>query len=424
MSSARTFSRRTNVLSVSALSTVAIGLLSTAVALSGCDAQVGERAPGTGGSGAGGTMSGSGGAPVTTGSGATGLPARAAASVTGGASGRTDAGASDSRAGGALGGASGVGGSVGTGGAGGAAHAQEIFSTCRFHFGTIDSKAKSAGAALISQIDYFTPGWMLGSTFDHQGVCNDTKPGGGAGRQGAGHCRLRRGWQRQTRSPALRLQRVGLRRRKPVHGGRPVHHPGLGEDPERLSQLFTGIRRMLRHDAAHRLRDGARLVSIYRRLADPTVDAGAGRAIHVAAGDGAEDQPAQRSLFHGRVTVGRAGQRDGQRRPVVLQLRHVPVLVHQHVGRRHQRQHRQDPLEQQHDLGGLHQVTGKPILADTGYGANGISAGPDPAWDVAANINARIADGVVSIAQYNPSATWSTTISSDRSQLVVPPLCP
>jgi hypothetical protein len=73
---------------------------------------------------------------------------------------------------------------------------------------------------------------------------------------------------------------------------------------------------------------------------------------------------------------------------------------------------------------GLHKVTGKPILADTGYGANGISAGPDPAWDVAANINLRIADGVVSIAQYNPSATWSTTISSDRGQLVVPPFCP
>src|SRR5438045_755882 len=69
MSSARMFSCRTNALSVSALSTVAIGLLSTAVALSGCGAQVGERAPGTGGSGAGGTMNGAGGASVTTGSG-------------------------------------------------------------------------------------------------------------------------------------------------------------------------------------------------------------------------------------------------------------------------------------------------------------------------------------------------------------------
>jgi hypothetical protein len=73
---------------------------------------------------------------------------------------------------------------------------------------------------------------------------------------------------------------------------------------------------------------------------------------------------------------------------------------------------------------GLHQVTGKPILADTGYGANGISAGPDPAWDVATNVGARIADGVVSIAQYNPSSTWAATISAIRAQLPTPTSCP
>jgi hypothetical protein len=69
-------------------------------------------------------------------------------------------------------------------------------------------------------------------------------------------------------------------------------------------------------------------------------------------------------------------------------------------------------------------VTGKPILADTGYGANGSSAGHDQNWDVVANINARIADGVVAIAQYNPSSNWGNTISSIRSQLNVPRYCP
>ncbi len=73
---------------------------------------------------------------------------------------------------------------------------------------------------------------------------------------------------------------------------------------------------------------------------------------------------------------------------------------------------------------GLHQVTGKPILADTGYGAGGGSAGHDTAWDVPANINARIADGVVSIAQYNPNSSWGSTISSIRSQLNTPSVCP
>jgi hypothetical protein len=72
---------------------------------------------------------------------------------------------------------------------------------------------------------------------------------------------------------------------------------------------------------------------------------------------------------------------------------------------------------------GLFQVTGKPILADTGYGANGMSAGHDAAWDSAANINARIADGVTSIAQYNPNGNWSSTIAGIRGQLAVPPYC-
>jgi hypothetical protein len=68
---------------------------------------------------------------------------------------------------------------------------------------------------------------------------------------------------------------------------------------------------------------------------------------------------------------------------------------------------------------GVHQCSGnKPILADTGYGAAGGSAGPDPNWDVPANINARIANGVVSVTQYNPTAsTWGATIAANRSML-------
>ena len=73
---------------------------------------------------------------------------------------------------------------------------------------------------------------------------------------------------------------------------------------------------------------------------------------------------------------------------------------------------------------GLRQASGKPILADTGYGANGGSAGHDAAWDVVANINNRIADGVVSIAQYNPNSSWGTTIAGIRNQLSTPTTCP
>lgn len=73
---------------------------------------------------------------------------------------------------------------------------------------------------------------------------------------------------------------------------------------------------------------------------------------------------------------------------------------------------------------GLAQVTGKPILADTGYGANGMPAGHDANWDVVANVNARIADGVIAIAQYNPNSNWGSSISGIRGQLSGPKTCP
>ena len=43
---------------------------------------------------------------------------------------------------------------------------------------------------------------------------------------------------------------------------------------------------------------------------------------------------------------------------------------------------------------GVSNVTGKPVLADTGYGVNGSPAGHDAAWDNVNNINDRIADSV------------------------------
>jgi hypothetical protein len=60
----------------------------------------------------------------------------------------------------------------------------------------------------------------------------------------------------------------------------------------------------------------------------------------------------------------------------------------------------------------------KPILADTGYGAAGASSGEDPNWDDAGNVNQRIANGVISITQYNPTAsTWGATIAAARPLL-------
>jgi hypothetical protein len=73
---------------------------------------------------------------------------------------------------------------------------------------------------------------------------------------------------------------------------------------------------------------------------------------------------------------------------------------------------------------GVSAATGKPIMADTGYGVNGASAGPDPVWDNVTYINARIDDGVVSISQYNPASSWGSTISGIRSQIKALRFCP
>jgi hypothetical protein len=73
---------------------------------------------------------------------------------------------------------------------------------------------------------------------------------------------------------------------------------------------------------------------------------------------------------------------------------------------------------------GVSAVTGKSIIADTGYGVNGSNEGHDDEWDDVNNINDRIADGVVGVAQYNPDSNWGSTLSSIRSQLDTPPYCP
>jgi hypothetical protein len=67
---------------------------------------------------------------------------------------------------------------------------------------------------------------------------------------------------------------------------------------------------------------------------------------------------------------------------------------------------------------------GKPFITDAGYGAGGANTGHDVRWDNVANLTARIKDGVLGVAQANPESNWGSTISSIRSQLPTPPKCP
>ena len=71
----------------------------------------------------------------------------------------------------------------------------------------------------------------------------------------------------------------------------------------------------------------------------------------------------------------------------------------------------------------IRDLTGKPMLADCGYGVAGASTGYDPAWDSAANLNNRIADGVIGICQNSVPGTWNATLTTLKPLLNPLPSC-
>lgn len=68
----------------------------------------------------------------------------------------------------------------------------------------------------------------------------------------------------------------------------------------------------------------------------------------------------------------------------------------------------------------IRDLAGKPIIADDGYGVGGASIGHDDSWDVPANLNARIGDGVIAINQANPKLDWNNVITATRKQIQAP----
>jgi hypothetical protein len=65
----------------------------------------------------------------------------------------------------------------------------------------------------------------------------------------------------------------------------------------------------------------------------------------------------------------------------------------------------------------LSALTGKRIIADTGYGVAGGSSGHTDAYDDVNNLKARITDGLIAVSQANFKSNWGSTLSTVRSQL-------
>ena len=365
----------------------------------------------SGGSASGGVIasggSASGGATASGGSASGGTTARGGTTASGGlASGGTTA----------KGGTTATGGNA-TGGSTGTPPAGKVFSQCRFHFGTIDSQAKNGGASMISQLDFFTPGWMMG-TFNQGYVCTESASGGAlaglvpvdvtyiaanyvknqnklcdcnvSGCSGGNLCNYGAQYITQDWSTILSQYTSNSTGFAACLGGRPI----IFEMEPDWYQYYAGGQTQAWTPA----QAGTNMTALVNALKSSLPNA-------VFSMDISPWIPNNGSAWYTSFDMGLftfINTSGGGTAANNTKIRSNNAMT----------------------WSGVHQVTGKPILADTGYGANGGSAGPDAAWDVPANINARIADGVVSISQYNPSSSWGSTISGIRSQLSTPSICP
>jgi len=334
----------------------------------------------------------------------------------------TSAGGTTGRGGSTSGGATSNGGTSSTGGA---VSGGRVFSQCRFHFGTIDSKAKSGGASLISQLDFFTPGWMgtNGDTFDHGYVCEEGKQGGVLG----------------NLVPVV----VSY-----IAAGYVKRHHNLCD--ANVSGCAGGD--LGKNGAQYITQDWNAILAEYRSFATGYANCwGTTRPIVF------EMEPDWYQYTVSTQTAPWTAAQAGSRMTELVNVlkaslpnAHFSMDVSPWVGANGSDNGKAwfsnfdmslftfvntsgggtnantTKIRSNNNMtwSGLNAATGKPILADTGYGANGMSAGHDANWDVVANINARIADGVVSIAQYNPDAKWASTIESIRGQLSTPKYCP
>jgi hypothetical protein len=376
---------------------------------------------GTGVAGQPGGASGTAGAGGHPGGGATAGSAGATAGSAGHAGGST--GSAGTGGHGGASGASGVAGSSGTG-AGGAPAAGQVFGQCRFHFGTIDSIA-TGSPAMIPQLDFFTPGWMgQKDTFDMGSVCTEANPGG----------------KLASQVPVIVAYVAAFYVKR---------HNGLCD----CNVTTCGANNDLCHTGAADINNNlSNIVNVYKSYAQglascygttrplifemepdfyqytissqtqPWTEAQAGQIMSQFVN--AVKSALPNAVFSMDISPWVAPNDGGDNGATWYANFNLSLFTFINTSGGSTSASTAKIRGDAMTWAGVSKVTGKPILADTGYGVNGSSAGPDPAWDAPANINARIADGVVSVSQYNPAATWGTTISANRSQLNTPRFCP
>jgi hypothetical protein len=352
-------------------------------------------------------------------------------SATGGTTGKggnSSGGTTSSGGAAGKGGSGSSGGGVSSGGvtsAAGAAGTGSVFSQCRFHFGTIDTIAKNGGASLIGQLDYFTPGWMgtNGDNFDHGYVCEEGKQGAALG---------------NLVPVVVSYIAAGyVKRHHNLCDGNVSGCSGgdLGKNgAQYIAQDWNAILTEYKAFAAGYANCwGTTRPIVFEMEPDwyqytvstqtaPWTAAQAGAKMTELVNALKTSLPNAYFSLDVSPWVGSNGSDNGKAWYANFNLS-LFTFVNTSGGGTNANTTK---IRSSNNMtwSGLSSATGKPILADTGYGANGMSAGHDANWDSVANINARIADGVASIAQYNPNSSWGTTIAGIRSQLSKPKYCP
>ena len=399
--------------------------------LAGCSDGAASNAPGGAGQGSGGqSAAGSISNPLPTAGGA----AAGNASVGVGGSGGGTAGNGSSGGAPAGAGSGGVSASAGAhsgGGAGGGTTTpmNQVFGQCRLHFGTIDGKAKE-NASLIPELDFFTPAWMgQADTFDQKYVCDEGKEGAVLGK----------------------LVPVVVAYVSAFYVKR--HHGSLCDcNVTTCGQTDGKANDLCNFGAQYIKQDVAAIVNVYKSYAQgyascygttrPIIfemepdwyqytiseqgspmskaEAGSILAQYVDAIKGALPN----AYFSIDISpwVDDNGATNGKAWYSNFDLSKFTFV--NTSGGSTLAANTKIRADNGMTWAGVSQVTGKGVLADTGYGANGVSAGHDANWDSADNLNARLADGVVSISQYNPKSDWADTIKAIRSQLKTPKFCP
>lgn len=295
-------------------------------------------------------------------------------------------------------------------------HAGDAFSTCRFHFGTDETKAKS-NSALMQQVDYLTGGWIgTSETFNLQDYYNLAK----------------------------------------TNGKVPVNHTYIIAFAARRDQGIQDCNvsqtNNLCQSGTQYIRDNRqKILNIYASFAKG-VNSIMGSSPSVWLMEADFTQYTLSTQKNGGFTYEEAGQ---LMTDIINTVKsNAPSALFSidispwHDTTWQKSWYSKMPMSQFsyiHTSGGssrgdtefisdswsnalptwkwTYKTYGKPIFADAGYGVGGAGTGHDSRWDNITNLSNRIKDGVVGVAQVNPASDWASTISKIRNSLPQPPYC-